>query len=204
MRFPHGDLRCYREDACRCTDCLAAAARYERRRNKMANLYGPAWVDATGTMRRLQALMANGWTSGELTRRLGQRSSHGLQIGKFGRVHRDTAAKVAALYGELEHIEGPSQRARALYRNRGYLPPGAWDAATIDDPAANPLSLPPVIDRVAVVLACEGERVPLRKAERVAAVQRLVALGFERTEIADRLHMSGGRVKQILDASSSL
>jgi AraC-like DNA-binding protein len=96
-----------------------------------------ATVDGTGTRRRLQALMANGWTAGELAQRLGA-SSPNLQIAKRARVRGATAIAVRRLYTELENTPGPSQRAATYWRGRGYLPPAYWDTDTIDDPAAEP------------------------------------------------------------------
>jgi DNA-binding CsgD family transcriptional regulator len=100
-----------------------------------------ATVEPTGTRRRLEALMANGWPAYELSRRLGHLNS-GLQLPRAGRRYTSsTAAAVRALYDELSDTPGPSPRAATLYRGRGYLHPGWWDVDTIDDPDAEPAGL---------------------------------------------------------------
>jgi len=98
---------------------------------------GGEMVDGAGTRRRLQALMAIGWTARDLGRMLGAQSCQ-LQVGKRSQVRADTARKVAALYAELENTPGPSSRTRTWARGRGYLLPAWWDADTIDDPHAEP------------------------------------------------------------------
>jgi DNA-binding CsgD family transcriptional regulator len=98
---------------------------------------GTATVDATGTRRRLQALLALGYTGNDLARRLGC-STPTLQIARQCRVRAATARAVRALYEELENIPGPSSRARTYYRSCGYLTPAWWDPDTIDNPAVEP------------------------------------------------------------------
>lgn len=96
-----------------------------------------ATIDNTGTRRRLEALMANGWPARELSRRLGHQHT-ALQLPRHRRVSSNTAHAVAALYDELQDTLGPSQQARTYYRGQGFLPPGWWDPDTIDDPDATP------------------------------------------------------------------
>lgn len=95
-----------------------------------------ATVDATGTRRRLQALMAIGWPARELAAQLG--AGNQLQIARAQRVTSSTAAAVRALYDELNGAAGPQPKAATYYRGRGYLPPAWWDDDTIDDPRVEP------------------------------------------------------------------
>lgn len=108
-------------------------------------------VDATGTRRRLQALLALGWSRAELARRAGLQHNticHVLQrevctIGTARAVHR--------VYEELwdrrpAPVTAPQRQAlsRALREaaREGWVPPMAWDEGTIDDPTATPAAAP--------------------------------------------------------------
>jgi hypothetical protein len=100
-----------------------------------------AFLDPTGTRRRLQALAVNGWTSRAIAERLGRKEQStvlDIQSGRAATVRRWTADAVAALYDELWDVPGPSVKARAHAQRNGWLPPLAWDDDTIDDPAAVP------------------------------------------------------------------
>ncbi|MEN3123249.1 hypothetical protein [Janibacter sp. LM] len=100
-------------------------------------------IDGTGTRRRLQALVAIGWSMGELARRLDIRPSN---IGATIHGHREvtvaTATRARDLYDELWDTPAPPSgrhgsvptRARAYADRMGWVPPLAWDDETIDDP----------------------------------------------------------------------
>lgn len=105
-----------------------------------------AVIDATGSVRRLQALVANGWPQRRLAHRLG------MEPANFGAVMRQdqiTAAKarqIAALYMRLENADPRAQGvdnqaySRAVnqgLRNRWARSPH-WDENALDDPAAFP------------------------------------------------------------------
>lgn len=99
---------------------------------------GGSLVYATGTTRRLQALVALGWTQTELAARIGWTVQNlgPLVHGQRWLVAQSTASLVAALFGELSMIPGPSIRARLLAQRRGWAPPLAWE--DIDDVAEHP------------------------------------------------------------------
>lgn len=98
-------------------------------------------VTAVGARRRLQALVAIGYSQTDLAEQL--------------HLHRGTLAHwcydvpphkwraVAALFTRLQLVPGTSQRARAHARKRGWPPPLAWDEETIDDETATPVGIPP-------------------------------------------------------------
>ncbi|MFI9079164.1 hypothetical protein ACIGW8_22290 [Streptomyces sioyaensis] len=110
------------------------------------NLGAATVINAAGTTRRLQALVAAGWPQHHLAVRLG------MTDGNFGTtLRRDhvvvrTARAVRGLYDELwladprEHDVDTQAYSRA--RNHAvaerWAPVGAWDDDTIDDPAATP------------------------------------------------------------------
>lgn len=115
---------------------------------------GPMQVDSLGTTRRLRALYALGWTSTQIGARLGvspARVSH-LVAGNRPKVHRDTAAKVAALYDDwcmtvpqdpdvlaVKHTR-VHERQRRQSAEKGWLPPLAWDDID-NDPDPEPLEV---------------------------------------------------------------
>jgi len=154
------------------------------------DLAGGTLVDATGTWRRLQALVAIGWPQQELAKRLYQ-SSRGLQFRKT-RVELRTAEKVKALYAELQDTSGYSARARNDAVRKGWLHPGWWDEETIDDPAYRPLLKDAApsrhdVDEAAVLLAARGTTPrPLTIAERRELVRRLHGEGLNDQEIERR------------------
>jgi hypothetical protein len=158
MTRAHGTPSCYRQgpdepgtlaDGCRCTQCRAANAAQKRHRTRMI-AYG-RWegqVDATGTQRRLQALIWNGWSMGLLAGRLGcARSVIRRRLLVFTRVYPAAAEEVRVLYDGLWDQAPPegtprekraATMARRYARENGFAPPLAWDDDTIDDPDASP------------------------------------------------------------------
>lgn len=104
-------------------------------------------VDATGTRRRLQALIAVGWSNSQLAQRLGWNRSNFISLLTGNAVRKSTEMKVRRLYDELWD-QRPSAETRwdraAITRSlrraatHGWAPPMAWDDDTIDDPMAEP------------------------------------------------------------------
>lgn len=109
-------------------------------------LGGCTVIGATGTCRRLQALVARGWPQHHLAARLGMTdSSFGATLHSDSVIVR-TARAVRGLYDEMwrldprEHGVGNQafSRARNLAAVSRWAPVGAWDDDTIDDPAVFP------------------------------------------------------------------
>lgn len=165
----------------------------------VANLAGGARIPARGTHRRIQALVAIGWSQSKLADRIGmERGNFGLLMQRDHctvRVHR----AVEAVYEELWNTAPPHEdhRSKIAYsralrhaKDRRWLPPMAWD--DIDNDVEPPLAeeAEGAIDEMAVELACMGERVRLSAEERREAVTRLVAVKLSDHEIADRLHVN--------------
>jgi hypothetical protein len=98
------------------------------------------FVPAIGARRRIQALLALGWTHAHITERMdgvGQTSQVALhQRGNW--ISRATHDAIVAAYEELGMTPGPSDLSRRRARARGYAPPLAWDEDGIDDPKAVP------------------------------------------------------------------
>jgi hypothetical protein len=103
-------------------------------------------VDATGTIRRLRALVALGWPRAHLERRLGFSSRTAWLLTAARRtqdqVTVSTREAVRSLYDELSlEVPSPSRattRARNLAAEHGWPPPLAWDDDVIDEPAGRP------------------------------------------------------------------
>lgn len=113
---------------------------------ELRHLGDVALTDGTGTRRRLQALVARGFTLSFLARRLGQDPSNFAKTVRQQRVYAATARATIALYDELSladpagHGVSPAraERARRYAAEHCWAPVGAWDEDTIDDPEAFP------------------------------------------------------------------
>ncbi|MEC4016028.1 hypothetical protein [Streptomyces sp. H27-D2] len=103
-------------------------------------------IGSTGTVRRLQALVAGGWPQTHLAAGLGMTPSNFGQTLTSDRVRVRTARAVRALYDAnwradpLEHgaTQSGVTRARRYAAAHHWAPVGAWDDDTIDDPNAQP------------------------------------------------------------------
>ena len=103
--------------------------------------------DATGTRRRLQALIAAGFGGMFLARELGvavQRVH--LMLTGDGLMAASTVRRVEEIYEKYRDVD-PAEvgltaytisRSKGDARRRGYAPSSAWDDDTIEDPAAIP------------------------------------------------------------------
>lgn len=97
-------------------------------------------ITAVGTRRRLQALVAIGYTQHDLCRISGLSPSSVSHLIR-GNVRRTSPAKaelVAKLYDRLSMTPGGNRDAAARAKHLGWPPPLAWDDDSIDDPAAEP------------------------------------------------------------------
>jgi hypothetical protein len=146
----HGQRRGYyahrREGSPACASCKRAAAAAEAR-YQMHRAQGISGrLNPIGTQRRLQALVAMGYTWRAIDGHLGHQNlaekwgNHRLRY-----VFPSTAAKVAAVYDKLSMTLPPNQtsrekaavtKARNLARRKGWPPPLAWD--NIDNPDEQP------------------------------------------------------------------
>jgi hypothetical protein len=107
----------------------------------------PQRVDATGTRRRLQALIVMGWPQRTLALLLGRTGGGTLnQLLTADFVYSTTANSVRRLYANLRAADpethgvssASAKRTRTYSRRQGWHGPLAWDTDTIDDPAAQP------------------------------------------------------------------
>lgn len=102
-------------------------------------------IDATGSRRRLQALVVAGWSQRSLAPRLGMTERHISHLMRRRYMQLRTADSITALYSELrdadplEHGVTPLGYRRAVLKGNanGWLPAAAWDT-DIDDPDTTP------------------------------------------------------------------
>lgn len=112
----------------------------------LENLGARMRIDGTGTRRRLQALVAAGWSQSELARRLGTDPANFTKTITSDLVAAGTARAVIALYDQLWRADpvehGVPQRwadtARRLAVAKQWAPIGAWDDDQLDNPDAFP------------------------------------------------------------------
>lgn len=166
-------------------------------------LAGTALVDATGSHRRLQALVAVGWSQRRLAARLGISPANFGTMMRRPRVLASRARAIRALYEELwdtvpECRSTQEQmavvRAREFAAARGWVRPMAWNDEDIDNPEAAPALDDTVcgVDEVAIKRALEGDKsVSLTKDERAEAVR-----------IGTAEHLSARDLGKLLGAST--
>lgn len=159
----HGTTTGYRL-GCR-SDCCrrpVAAQRADQRKRYYLQRTNTFMVPSLGTVRRVQALAALGWSISEVSRRAGYTRSHLNLMVQRASIRRATADHIAAVYEELSMSLPPEEtreqkvsasRVRRLARERGWLPPLAW--IDIDDPDEHPdlttrdtTADPVVVDRI--------------------------------------------------------
>jgi hypothetical protein len=181
----HGTNAGY-EAGCKCEPCLRAHAR----NHKELRVLGPRPdVPTIGTARRVQALACLGWSTSELSVRLGHHRSYLLKVLRTKTVERATHVSVVRLYDELSMTLCTSRvagRTAADARSRGWVPPLAWDDADLDNPEAQPhaRTRPVDVDQVVVRRILAGE-------------WTLPATASERSAVARRWHDSGGSLADL-------
>ncbi|MGH9249434.1 MAG: hypothetical protein ACRD0W_07970 [Acidimicrobiales bacterium] len=171
-----------------------------------------ARVNPLGATRRIQALVALGWSQSQLATRLGRLPSNFTPT-IHGR-RPITAAHdraIRGLYEQLSMTVPPetthrqriaASRARNHARRVGWAPPLGWDDERIDDPAAT--SAAPEtdsewgVDEMAVERRMSGDTtVQLTRAERWTAIEHLNAAGLSDKKISRQLGISDRQVLRV-------
>jgi AraC-like DNA-binding protein len=135
-------------------------------------------IDATGTRRRLQALMVLGYTLPDIASRVGAGISSLQQTtdGRWTSIRAVTATKVERVYRQLSTLPAPQSRFAEQARNQamaeGWHGPMAWD--NIDDPRCEPDADAPTAPR----------------SVHADDVAKLAARGLDDEEIGRRLGVS--------------
>ncbi|WP_309129456.1 hypothetical protein [Microbacterium sp.] len=168
-----------------------------------------ALIDATGYRRRLQALMAHGWSLPAIVRALPDEATE-LQLRPWVYATRITAANartIVSIFDRLELATPPqetpqeraiAQRTRRFAARHRWAPALAWDdidtdptPPAIDQPAGDPL------DEIAIELALAGRGVRLTPGERRVCVRKLHTLRWSDPAIAERLRCASKTVERI-------
>lgn len=205
----HGQTRGYHA-GCRNPCCKAAIVRYEKS-SKYRQISGIKWaIPAIGAQRRIQALMAMGWTSTDIALAAGW--NHRNQIfrilkGQKGKpctwVERKTYRAISDVFERLsmtlpEHSPARA-RCRSIAAKNGWLPPLAW--SNIDDPSEVPRKgsnhkLRTDVDEAVVVRVLAGEQLRTTPAEKDEIVRRWTALGGSFNDLERRLGINKYRHKE--------
>lgn len=168
----HGSVAGYRA-GCRNTCCRQAIARYNENW-RLRNYRGQPTsnlVPAVGTQRRLQALVALGWSIRQLAIRLDMDAPFLRTILACNdRVATATAEKVAVIYEELSMTVPPQDtpgrrqgatRARNHARKRGWVLPLMWDDIDNDAEPINvtgkAMTREKFLDEIAVQRVLDGD-----------------------------------------------
>lgn len=169
-----------------------------------------ALVPAVGATRRVQALVALGWSQRRICTALGFRFPTQLTDLVKGRLTQITVGhdrRVRKAYDRLSMQLPPASnqrerisvsRARNLAKARGWLPPLAWDDEALDDPSAVPTKTtvgdPDYLDNAAIERRMAGDRaVELTKQEKAELVRRMTAAGVGSNEIERRTGLNPQR-----------
>jgi DNA-binding XRE family transcriptional regulator len=160
-------------------------------------------VDGTGTRRRMQALMALGYSTTELSARLHKPRPFASRVMRQEFVVEPTRIAVAALYDELSMTKLPDtwevQRIRNIAAKNGYAPPLAWDDDVIDDPSAEPAEWKRGAtergfltrnDEAVILAALDGDKPEMSPVERREVITKLNARRW-----------SAGRIGAYIDCS---
>lgn len=168
-----------------------------------------ARVPSIGAVRRLQALVAIGWSQSKIARRLGMAGNLGLIV--HGHRPEITVAHdkaIRALYAEWSMQLPPANewrdkiaaaRSRHYAEAHGWLAPLAWDDEALDDADATPLAAgyePPRmhatdIDEVAIERRMAGDlSVTLNRAEKFELVRLARAADWSYKDIETRCGIS--------------
>ncbi|WP_159041450.1 hypothetical protein [Streptomyces sp. WM4235] len=150
-------------------------------------------VDATGTKRRIQALVANGWPLLQIGPHVKRHPYYLSDLLKQDRVYAYTAHDVAVGYERLwnanPQAHGVTVHASAIARThaakKGWVPPAAWDDELIDDPEAQSAFAP------------EMSRAELA-AYRRQEIAHLASFGIPEHDIASRLDMAPHYVRDLI------
>lgn len=182
----HGTVAGYNRIPCRDECCRRAMANYKKRWTWDAMNGRARIVSAVGTRRRIEALMALGWSGHIIGQRLGMSGNNVTRLRQADTLTSSMASRVANLYDELS-MSLPTGRTQAianvrnLARRRGYLPPLAWD--DVDNDAAPARTHPSEhawdrVDEVVVRRLLDGQHVEsCTRAEKEEALRRWSALG---------------------------
>lgn len=192
----HGTVAGYNRIPCRELCCRAAYTRWRKHWTHDRNNGQTRKVDATGIRRRIQALMALGWSIQSMADTAGTTHRVVQTALRSQSITRAKADRITAMYDRLSmrlppERTGTERQSAARARNRahadGWPPPLAWDDETIDDPNSRPYRHQRrpeggnaelrTVDRVVVERALNGQRVRATPPERAEIARRWARTG---------------------------
>lgn len=168
---------------------------------------GPSrWLHALPASRRIQALIAYGYTYEQISEHTGGYGKSNLRliaIGARGYVTFAVDQQIRKAYNHLQMqpipepanawLAGSLAKRRKKAAARGWVPPWCWDEDAIDDPAAVPAGTPrcdgdrdPIegIDEGAIQRRIDGDReIRLHAGEAAELTRRLLAAGWSKKRI---------------------
>jgi hypothetical protein len=186
----HGTYSTYKRLGCQCPDAREAARLYVKRRKQ--GRQPRRRIDNTGTIRRLRALAALGYSTRQLAVELGisYEMVELLRRRRGGLITRDHAARVARVYNRLSGTPGGDETARKRAAFRRWPTPMAWEGIDIDDPAAVPdIGAQPRRYGGFVKLDVEDLAVTLQRGATIEEIAR--STGRKVTTIQDLLRDAG-------------
>lgn len=207
----HGMVAGYRA-GCREECCRRAIRNYNERRKvqKFRGLPTSSLVSATGTRRRVQALVALGWSMPYIAERSRIEVTYLRFILRENKqVTIETAVKVADCYRQLAMTLPPATksrerqsvtRARRMAERKGWAPPLAWDDIDNDDSpyiVTKDKKADNFIDEVAVRRFVDGDMtVSLSRAERQMAILLWEKAGRSLNDLERRTGWNTARMRR--------
>lgn len=151
-------------------------------------------LDGIGAHRRIQALVARGWSFEKIGQRLGITGAAISDTLTRKTISRALHERIAAVYEDMWDQEPPRQtrgqkvaytRTLNFARQRNWAPPAAWDDIDTDPTPPTP-DHEETIDELAVELVISGETgIRLTRAERQEVVKHFHAHRWSDGRIAD-------------------
>lgn len=144
----HGEnSTCRAMHGCKCDACREYGRLYEYWRSAQHRQGKVLRVPALGSIRRIHALQALGWSARLIGEHAGYSDQWAPAILRRRYLSTSTAAKVSAVYDALSMRTPPTRTAsermavgktRAYAARQGWLPPLAWNDEDLDRPEARP------------------------------------------------------------------
>ncbi|GAA4175968.1 hypothetical protein [Gryllotalpicola koreensis] len=152
-----------------------------------------ARIPSTGARRRIEALIAVGWSLAAQAEEMGLYGPQMVRLLRSTQITSDLNRRIGEHYSRLWNQNPPmtNQYERRAYKGalkwakeKGFVAPLAWD--DIDNDPEPPLSeVAPICDEVKVDLAMEGKSVTLNRLERELLVRKAHDLRWSDNRTAD-------------------
>ena len=156
------------------------------------NLADGSYTNSLGSRRRIQSLIAIGYTQTDLAKRLRlSKSNFGARL-KRKSIRVDNAQAINDLWLELQATPGPSDFARAQAKLNRWATPLAWDNIDTDSRPPKVEIDKTIVDEVKIWRKRAGENLKLTRAEIHAATELWLREGISQNEIDRILNQAVG------------